>query len=457
MNTQRIAKPRLNGVVMILIVTTLLPRVLLGQGSLIPPGSPEPTMKTLAQIEPRTPIDWVPYIIMAPGSYYLATNLTVNANPAITIAVNNVTLDLNGFTIASTAAKASAGILLSGTAADPRSGIRIFNGHIRGTTTNSGMTYSGGGFTFGIAYGGNPPVNCRVSDVTVAGCSSHGIYLRGDPTAVENCSVRSVGGYGIVATTVSHCNVYQSGDVSIIAYLATDCYGFATSGSDAVRASNANNCYGVATNSGNGIGAESALNCHGFHLGGPGMGLSASNAFNCYAYHNPPGPGYAMEASNAQNCRAYNAGSGMGLFALTAINCQAYSNESAGMYASVALNCTGKSGANIGISAKTAQNCEGYSTGNSAVFAVNAVNCYGESSAGTGVAGTLVQGCYGTSTSGTGLSAAVAFNNFGESRTGTGLHFDRIGANCWGQRTHPAFAASNYVLGMGMKGPVDLP
>src|SRR5262249_9398816 len=74
------------------------------QGSLSPPAPPTPMMKTLAQIEPRTPISSAPFTITDSGSYYLTTNITVNSGNAISIATNNVTLDLNGFTISSTAA-----------------------------------------------------------------------------------------------------------------------------------------------------------------------------------------------------------------------------------------------------------------------------------------------------------------------------------------------------------------
>jgi parallel beta-helix repeat protein len=68
------------------------------QGSLTPPGAPGPTMKSLAQIEPRTPISSLPLIITAPGSYYLTTNLSANSG-SLSISTSSVTIELNGFTI----------------------------------------------------------------------------------------------------------------------------------------------------------------------------------------------------------------------------------------------------------------------------------------------------------------------------------------------------------------------
>jgi hypothetical protein len=57
--------------------------IALAQGNLQPPGAPAPAMKTLHQVEPRTPVDAVhtpgnflaQFIITQPGSYYLTTNI----------------------------------------------------------------------------------------------------------------------------------------------------------------------------------------------------------------------------------------------------------------------------------------------------------------------------------------------------------------------------------------------
>src|SRR5262245_1744211 len=70
-------------------------------GNLTPPaGPPTPTMKTLAEIEPRTPISMLPYTISQPGSYYLTQNLTASGSgDSIVIQASAVTLDLNGFTL----------------------------------------------------------------------------------------------------------------------------------------------------------------------------------------------------------------------------------------------------------------------------------------------------------------------------------------------------------------------
>jgi hypothetical protein len=72
-------------------------------GPLDPPGPPA---STLPLVEPRTPIRQpataagFPIVISAPGSYYLAENITgVSGKDGLQIAANGVTLDLNGFAL----------------------------------------------------------------------------------------------------------------------------------------------------------------------------------------------------------------------------------------------------------------------------------------------------------------------------------------------------------------------
>jgi len=81
---------------------TLCTTACFGQGALNPTGSPTPTMKTLdqldAKLEKRTPISSLPFNITDSGSYYLTTNLFSTAG-YIYVSPQNVTLDLNGFTM----------------------------------------------------------------------------------------------------------------------------------------------------------------------------------------------------------------------------------------------------------------------------------------------------------------------------------------------------------------------
>ena len=81
-------------------------------------------MKTLAQIEPRTPIASLPFTIASPGGYYVTTNLTgVAASQGIIIQSDDVTLDLNGFTLTGVAGALS-GITLGANAVN----VEIRNG-----------------------------------------------------------------------------------------------------------------------------------------------------------------------------------------------------------------------------------------------------------------------------------------------------------------------------------------
>jgi hypothetical protein len=259
------------------------------QGSLTPPGAPAPIMKSLDQIEARTAITNTSSLatISQPGAYYLTHNLTVSTGDAIDITTNNVTLDLNGFTIASTAASANGtAINLNNPAGN--SDITILNGHIKGGVTNSGTTYGGPGFANGISITGAQALNVHVSDVSVSGCSGNGISLSGNvvnnySTVVEACMVQTIGMNGITASVISRSTAYTCGDEAIFCNVATDCIGTSTgsSGSGIATYTAANNCQGI--NTGNGWGVQAlnlANNCMGQSVGG--TGLSALIATSCH-------------------------------------------------------------------------------------------------------------------------------------------------------------------------------
>ena len=197
----------------------------IAQGSLTPPGAPAPTMKTLDQVEARTPISSAPFNISASGSYYLTGNLTVATGNAITINADQVTLDLNGFTISSTASPASGTAVLLNSA---RKNVTIKNGHISGTTTFSAGAFTTGGFLDGVVNGSNSSANIHVTDLNILGMGSDGIVLNGSgvPTyVVERCNITVCAGVEIQAFVIRDCTADTVGGSAIAGDMVTNCYG----------------------------------------------------------------------------------------------------------------------------------------------------------------------------------------------------------------------------------------
>jgi hypothetical protein len=371
------------------------------QGSLTPPGAPAPTMKSLDQIEARTPISSLPFTISSAGSYYLTKNLSVTTGNALTINASQVTVDLNGFTISSTASSANGtGIALASGLAD----IAIFNGHIKGGVAYLSGTYSGPGFANGIEYSGTAPVNVRVTGISVIGCQFDGIYV-GTNSVVESCTVQTIGGDGIVGGGVFRSTATQCGNDGISAHTASDCYALGTGSGQTFSAVNATNCEGESTGSGTGLYAYTANNCYGSSVSG--TGLQANTAINCQGVSN----GAGLSAKTAINCQGVSNGSGIGLYAYTANNCYGSSSSGSALSAGNANNCQGQSNSGTGLFATfNATNCNGNTNGAAGVYAINvggtASYCEGvSSSAATGLAATIAIGCRGFSTSGTAISA----------------------------------------------------
>lgn len=373
------------------------------QGSLTPPGIPAPTMKTLDQVEARTPLagGTSPIVISSPGSYYLTASVTVASGDGITIGANNVTLDLNGFTVSTTAfPQNEKGIFLAGTPAN----ITILNGFITGGVTNSGGVYNGPGFSYGI-YCADTPRNVRVAGVNVAGCMLHGIYLALGSSVVESCTVNTVGGQGILAQSVSQSIAVNSGDTAITANTVNNSYGYSSGTGDGVSAGTANGCIGSSAN-GYGVFAFTASNCYGNSASGNGL-YCVGTADGCYGVSSTL---RGLQAKTANNCYGYSAGSGTALVANAANNSYAEnSGDGDGIAATVANNCSGASATSAGVGTLVANNCYGSSSSGTGLGATTATNCFGRSSSGTGLsAANSATSCYGSSVTGTGLFAVIA-------------------------------------------------
>lgn len=166
-------------------------------------------MKSLDQVEPRSPLGGNPAAtlsINASGSYYLVSNVR-----QVSINANDVTLDLNGFSVVTTFDEDGIGISSSA----PRSSVTIRNGSVsgpgrwtQGAAPNQG-SYAGstrnGILTYGRTAGNVTGQNVRIDQVTVRGYSQ-GISIGGfeeidgGRDLVTGCMVRDFGTFGIRAS-----------------------------------------------------------------------------------------------------------------------------------------------------------------------------------------------------------------------------------------------------------------
>jgi hypothetical protein len=169
------------------------------QGALSPTAAPAPTMKTLAQIEPRTPISALPATITASGSYYITTNLTgiAGGTNGITILANDVSLDLCGFTLLGVAGSGS-GI----SAPNSERNLAIHNGAVDswvGAGVAAMSAYNSQLESLRISnsgYGLYAGSNCVVSACLVSANMSGGMQV-GNNCIVKDCTAIANGIYNI--------------------------------------------------------------------------------------------------------------------------------------------------------------------------------------------------------------------------------------------------------------------
>ncbi len=178
-------------------------------GDLTPPtGAPAPTMRTLHEIEPRTPIgaattpgdaDSV-FRIHAPGSYYLTADVVGMAGKVgIEIAAQDVTVDMGGFRVRGVAGSLDG---MRVTAASPR-GVAVRNGTLQGW----------GGHGLNLA---QSSVN-RVENVVCEGNGGSGI-AGGQKTILLRCQTDSNAQSGVSGGyyfTIEGCSATDNGQSGV--------------------------------------------------------------------------------------------------------------------------------------------------------------------------------------------------------------------------------------------------
>ncbi|QOJ00347.1 MAG: hypothetical protein HRU70_07525 [Phycisphaeraceae bacterium] len=160
-------------------------------GPLDPPAGPvASTYKTLTEVEPRRLIGQptsFPIVIQSPGSYYLASNIVgVSGQDGIRITADNVTLDLNGFTVSGVSGS-RAGIISINT----RTNVVVRNGGV------NGWGHEGVNLLTATA--------SRVEGVTSYGNLRDGIAV-GNASVVEGCVALSNGTNGFQGSSSASFN-----------------------------------------------------------------------------------------------------------------------------------------------------------------------------------------------------------------------------------------------------------
>jgi hypothetical protein len=189
-------------------------------------GLPRVSMRTLNEVEPRTPIGALPFAITNSGAYYLANDLSVgNGKTGIVITASHVDVDLRGFTLRGSGS-ADHGIYITMPPASLESpvNIRIHDGSVvqwnqsgvngseaLDSSVENVIAYSNG--TYGVIMS----AGCTIEDCISRRNGTTG-FLVGNFSAIRNCKAQSNGQDGFYAaamSTIEKCYAVQNAGFGI--------------------------------------------------------------------------------------------------------------------------------------------------------------------------------------------------------------------------------------------------
>ncbi|RLC15924.1 MAG: hypothetical protein DRH93_19230 [Deltaproteobacteria bacterium] len=269
-------------------------------------------------------INTAPFVINKSGSYVLTNNLVVmdpDAN-AISIEVNDVTLDLNGHTIQGPNIGSGSG---SGIHAMNRYSIKVWNGRVWGFQSHGIELYSD---SADPSYKGAGHI---VEGVQTANNGMVGIAIVGGN--LSNCTVNNNGKNGILAanSTLVNCTANNNLHDGIVAYNSTLANCTADNNSDGgidAYDSALTNCNATGNPYGIGPFDCTLVNCTANRNNLRGIGSLRSTLKNCTANYNQQDGIFDYGESILANCTA-NLNGGIGIYAqsnATLVNCTANGN-----------------------------------------------------------------------------------------------------------------------------------